>query len=331
LARDEPDVTANQSSLARTYGLIGVQLDALARQAEAIKEYEAAVAILRRLVEANPDVTEFQQELTWIYVNISVDLSDLGKTVEAMVASQGALAISRKLAEANPEITVFQQGLSHAYNMTGVLLTTMQKPDEALEALEAGLAIQQRLAEAHPEITEHRLRFARFYNNISDLHRKQHRAAEACAGYDRALAIKEPLVRENPTNTWYREHLAVSLWERGQARLDLGDNSGAAGDTRRSLDMWDAMSTRDAYGWFATACCHAVLSALAGRDGSGILAADGPAEADRALALVRKAISVGYRNPAYYRIEPALDSLRERDDFQELMRDLAFPATPFAR
>jgi hypothetical protein len=32
-----------------------------------------------------------------------------------------------------------------------------------------------------------------------------------------------------------------------------------------------------------------------------------------------------------YRYEPALGPLRARDDFRELMRDLDFPADPFAR
>ena len=40
---------------------------------------------------------------------------------------------------------------------------------------------------------------------------------------------------------------------------------------------------------------------------------------------------MGWRNPARYRYEPALGPLRSRDDFRELMRNLEFPADPFAR
>src|SRR5262249_25455477 len=124
---------------------------------------------------------------------------------------------------------------------------------------------------------------------------------------------------------------AVSLLGRGLARLDLGDVAGAAEDTRRSLAIWDALPTLNGENWFVTACCHATLSALAGREGSGVFAADAPVEAARAIALLRRAIDLGHRNRAYYRYETALDGLRHRADFRLLMQDLAMPADPFAR
>ena len=42
--------------------------------------------------------------------------------------------------------------------------------------------------------------------------------------------------------------------------------------------------------WFHMACCHAALAGLAGRDGTGVSAAEGKAEADQAMALLRKAV-----------------------------------------
>ena len=78
------------------------------------------------------------------------------------------------------------------------------------------------------------------------------------------------------------------------------------------------------------ACCHAGLAGLAGRPGSGVSAADGVDEAEKAMAGLRQAVAMGYRNPDAYRTESALDPLRNRPDFQLLMMDLAFPAEPFA-
>jgi hypothetical protein len=46
--------------------------------------------------------------------------------------------------------------------------------------------------------------------------------------------------------------------------------------------------------------------------------------------MVNRAAAAGYRNPAAYRTESALDPLRDRDDFRLLMLDLAMPADPFA-
>ena len=49
------------------------------------------------------------------------------------------------------------------------------------------------------------------------------------------------------------------------------------------------------------------------------------------MAVLRQAVTMGYRNPDAYRTESALDPLRNRPDFQALMMDLAFPTEPFAR
>jgi hypothetical protein len=40
---------------------------------------------------------------------------------------------------------------------------------------------------------------------------------------------------------------------------------------------------------------------------------------------------MGYRDADAFRIERALDPMRDRDDFRLLVMDLAFPAEPFSR
>jgi hypothetical protein len=39
---------------------------------------------------------------------------------------------------------------------------------------------------------------------------------------------------------------------------------------------------------------------------------------------------MGYRNPHRYRTESALNPIRDRPDFRELMMDLVKPTEPFA-
>jgi hypothetical protein len=49
------------------------------------------------------------------------------------------------------------------------------------------------------------------------------------------------------------------------------------------------------------------------------------------MALLHQAVAMGYRSLDAYRTADELDPLRDRDDFQLLMLDLAFPADAFAR
>jgi hypothetical protein len=49
------------------------------------------------------------------------------------------------------------------------------------------------------------------------------------------------------------------------------------------------------------------------------------------MAALRQAIAAGYGNLDQLRRDPDLGPLRGRDDFRQLMMDLAMPAEPFAR
>ena len=100
---------------------------------------------------------------------------------------------------------------------------------------------------------------------------------------------------------------------------------------RAALALYDALPTRSGEEWFETARGHAALASLAGKAGSRVSPAEAASEADAAMALLHKAVGMGYRNAAAFRAEDALDPLRDRPDFRLLMMDLAMPAEPFAK
>ncbi len=111
----------------------------------------------------------------------------------------------------------------------------------------------------------------------------------------------------------------------------MKDLDGAAAAWKRALVHFGAIKSLDNWDTFLMACCRAGLAGVAGRPGSEVSAAEGVDQAERAMALLRQVATLGFRNPAYFRTECALDSLRNRLDFRILMMDLAFPAEPFAR
>ena len=115
---------------------------------------------------------------------------------------------------------------------------------------------------------------------------------------------------------------------RGLTLRDLGDPAGAAADVRRALRLCDGLPPRSGRDLFETACCHAALAGLAGRAGSGVSAAEGEAEAARAMEWLGRAVANGYRNTNQLRIESALDPLRDRADFKKLMAELEKNSPP---
>ena len=93
--------------------------------------------------------------------------------------------------------------------------------------------------------------------------------------------------------------------------------AGAAAAWKRASRNYDRSKVlrRDEHTFFR-ACCHAGLAGLAGRPDSGVSAAEGADQAEKAMAVLRQAVTMGYRNDDVYRTESALDPLRNRPDFQ---------------
>jgi hypothetical protein len=155
--------------------------------------------------------------------------------------------------------------------------------------------------------------------------------AEAQAAFERAMAILQKLADANPSVTRWQIALSDSLMELGDIHLSAGRTSEAVAFERRAIAIRMRLSSRTPTDLYNLCCSHATLSSLAANPGSGMTAAEGPAEADRAMEWLREAVVAGYRKVAALRTDHSLDPLRSRPDFQLLMMDLEFPADPFAR
>ena len=132
---------------------------------------------------------------------------------------------------------------------------------------------------------------------MADALRRSGRLDEALAACERALAVREALVEANPDDPWYRRGLGETYLRLGQVRCDLEDLAGAAGAWKRACAHYEANRSLGGEDTLFLACCHACLAGLAGRAGSGMSAADGTDQAERAMALLRQAVTLGYRNP----------------------------------
>jgi hypothetical protein len=166
---------------------------------------------------------------------------------------------------------------------------------------------------------------------MTEVLRLGRRLTEARACCDRAISIRMALVKADPVTGSYRSGLAESLMRSGQLRASSGDAGGAAADWRRAVAFYEELPPRSGEIALVEACCHAWLSGVAGRTGSGVSASDGLDEAERSIAILRREAAEGYRDVDLMRTEAGLEPLRDRPDFQLLLLDLAFPADPFAR
>jgi serine/threonine protein kinase/tetratricopeptide (TPR) repeat protein len=322
LADANPSVTPFQQELARSYNSIGWQFLQTGKPAEALASHQKALAIQQKLADTNPSVTLFQQNLAKSHFDIGRLLSEAGKPAEALASLRQALAIRQKLAEANPSVLQYLRDLAQSHLEIGWQFALAGKNSEAIGYYTQEEAIRQQLAAAESAPPSDRDWLANCQTNTADLLRKVGRLVEARAACERALALRETLVKEFPQFSFYRDELAETYFRTGQVQCDARDLAAAAARWRRAIALHEGLKFTSGEQTFLRACCHANLSGLGNRPGSGVSAEEGRAEADRALSLLRTAVTAGYCNPDPYRTESALDPLRSREDFKKLVAEL---------
>ncbi len=294
---------------------------------EALAATTRVLAIYQEFADLRPEVWKFQNNLAKSHNNIAASLARLGRLNEAVASQRRALAIWQRSADDNPAVTALQNNVAFGLNNLGHLLSELGGREETLAAYGQAKVILEKVFDADPSYP-HRGNLADSLEGIGWILHQMGRQAEARTVIDRAISIREERLKRAPASVLIAGFLAEVLLRSGQVRLSTGEAVGAAADWRRAIALYEGLPPR----WhdFARkeACCHAMLSGVAGLAGSGLTASDAAIEAERAMEILRRNIAEGYRGPVL-RTESALDPLRPRPDFQLLMMDAAFPAEPF--
>jgi eukaryotic-like serine/threonine-protein kinase len=328
LADAKPDLWKFQNSLAITHNNIGYRLSRLGRLNEALASRRRALAIWQRAADANPAVNQLQNNAAFGLNAVGYHLAELGRPHEALAAHQQAKAIFQKLADTDLSDITYKWNLAATLSYIGSLMQQTGQPAQALAEFEHESMIRNELSSRRIVGAQDLLAVCETNKATAQL--ALGRPGKARTSCDRAISIREEQVKANPANTDHRSGLVWSLLRSGQVRRATGDAVGAAADWRRAIVLCEGLPPRTDWTARYEAFCHAMLSGLAGVAGCGMTASDGALEAERAMDILRRNIAAGYRGPAM-RTEPALDPLRARPDFQLLLRDVDFPAEPFAR
>jgi tetratricopeptide (TPR) repeat protein len=329
LAAADPAVVDFRSGLAKSRHNLGILLAETGRPADAEGEYRKALALEQKLADDNPAVTEFRNSLALTHDRFGFLLWQTGRLAEADAENRKAMALQQELAEDNPAVTEFRTRLALSHNSLGILLMLRGRAAEAEAEFREAMAIGQKLVDEDPTIPEYRLRVIQSLVNLGDLLTDTGHAVEAIDYFVRSRDNVQALIKENPSLSYYRDGLAFSLSGLGRARRRVGDRRAAAADLRRAIALRDGLAAMDFEARYDLARDHAVLAGLAGEGDSGVAPAVARAHSDRAMDVLKRLVSDGYRNPKVS-TQSDLDPLRHRPDFQRLLLDVTFPVAPFA-
>ncbi len=92
---------------------------------------------------------------------------------------------------------------------------------------------------------------------------------------------------------------------------------------RTAAEMWEKLNRADAESLYTAARMRAVTAAvIRASDPAPQGAKQTDAEADRAMAWLKRAVAAGYKDAAHIETDPLLDALRDRQDFKKLVAEL---------
>jgi serine/threonine protein kinase len=348
LARANPADSYTRRLLGVTLTHYGLEQERIGQTAAALRSIREGLPILETQVRGNPSdaqpqrkltlgyngrpiVAQWQKELAFGYRGLGVIQQSAGQPTEALHSLEKALTLWRALVRDHPTAIDYQVFLAVNLSTSGLLLDEMGQPTLALRSQQEALAIwDTRLRHASSD-TGVKAERADTINWIAALEHKLGRPAEAIRSYEQARDVIRKLVRDHPQVVRYRQALCI------------GDTGLAA--VYRKLGRWqDALELLDEAQkileglpkeWptyhYHMACCLALRIPPTTASRTPREVEDGRRYGDQAMIALQRTVAGGLKTFEIFRSDPNLGPLRDREDFQALLMDLAFPADPFAR
>ena len=319
--------------LGEVLGIQGKITQEMGNMAGALEDIEKAVTIYEEVVRQDPVDLSSREKLGRLLMNRGYYASNLNQLQESGRSLQGAVEIFKQLTLDQPNASLYQFHLGRARQSLAWWLQRSNRKSDAMNEFHEALQLFDRVAQDHPGVTEYVSNQCMCLTNIGDLLRSQGHLDEALEILRRAQAISDRLIRQNPEvdhlqTKWVDLQITVA-----SLLSQMGRQAEAEKSYERALADAERLEHRDGISFYNIACAHACLASLINGQSARLTDARRAAASrhlDAAMPALRQAAEAGYRIARVYSTDIDLTPLRSRADFQDLIRDLSFPARPFA-
>jgi tetratricopeptide (TPR) repeat protein len=321
LAAKYPTETAFTQIIGQSQHNLGNVLFSQRRWPEAESAYREALTIRNKLAAEFPTVPEYRMQLAFSYGGLGRLLDFSRRTVEAEAVYNSATPIFKKLVADFPGVPEYKARLAGHHQNIGLLLANANQHEKAEQAFRESVALCEKLVGEFPEIPDYANQLA---GTLVDFAKSKIRQVDPAAGREllkQARPYHEAALRANPRNAAFRRFLRNNRYLMSVASGALGDH---ATSTREAEDLarFAEDPIEDAFdaSLFVARCIP-----LAQKDAK--LPESAREElatkyADRAVALLNQAVANGFRSVALVEKETGFNSVRDREDFQKLLKEL---------
>jgi serine/threonine-protein kinase len=244
----------------------------------------------------------------------------LGQLAEAQPVFERARDLYAALAADFPAEADYESALARSQNRLGKLLTAIGRPKHAEAAFRDALPLYKQLAADFPTLPDHQNELASALGNLGRLFVEREEYVGARRVYDEAFPHHQAALRTNPHHPVYRQAYRNSRDALAEALLALGDHRAAAAAASQLMEA----AVHPAIDPARAARHLARCAPLAERDpqlSDAKRRETAQGYADKAMAALRHAVQNGLRYAASMRKDPALDALRNRADFKQLLAE----------
>jgi eukaryotic-like serine/threonine-protein kinase len=285
--------------------------------------FNRARDLWEELVREAPTATSYRASLVAAYGNLGVLYEQAKQPEQARAALDRAREIGEGLVRDNPTNQTYRETLGTTYTNLSVLESKNGRHERAVDLLRPARNHLREVFRARSGDVSARDALARTSINLALALTDLDRHSEALEAYRECADLELELLRKNdPRFRPSRMLLAAGLLGVARSQLYLGHVAEAANAALELRAHW-AGDPKELCG---IAQELTLCSVAAEND-----ATQARNFAQRAIDLLREATVAGFHDPEWLLFEPILEPLRNRADFQNLVKDAAFPAHPFSR
>ena len=314
--------------------------------AESEGHYRQAIAVSEELAARFPADALHAEDIAGLRRELATLLSDSGNPAASAPEYVKAIDHQAKLAADFPSVPGHQQALARSRRDYAKALGKLGRRPEAVAQLVLAEAGLERLVADSPAVLPYQADLGLTYSFHGDLEADGPDPARGLPWYDKAIHVLTATHAQDPKHILVRGSLAKAHGGRAATLDKLRRHAAAAPDWEKAVELSPADARRAARlgraeswarGGRAADAVAEVESLAAQPEGNatewydfarvyalagGNIADKKPEYADRAMAMLRRAVDAGYRDAARMKQDEALDSLRDRDDFKKLLADL---------
>ncbi len=281
---------------------------------EAKKAWEKALAIREQLVKDYPHMIHMQSDLG----NINQDLGYWHRKNRdfrtALSYYEKAREVWERLRQIDPEASVHKSDWVNCHLQLAFIHTSLGEFDREKEILEQAQAVQEKLVKEHPADGGYQSDLGEIHYRLGLHWKRAKEYPKAIALIQKAIAYQKTALEKSPRLIAFRNRLSDCYRTLVQLLVTIGENEKGLARVNDRFALW----THDPNQLFFLAKDVAQVPHVV-----PLNAEQTEVWNDLAMNVLHQAVMAGFQNAEQIRTELFFIKLRNREDFQALVKKLS--------